>query len=309
MINENEYEKESILKHYSDRVLKSIKDYPENLIYDVFIKNQLNYDYNKYKFKDYNINQLEEYCESVISDFKYKCGWTNLEERVDKWLNTLSAYEVTLIYLRYNNRFNLHNYLRKYDKNHSIYANTYRDIALNSNISVERIRQLIAKALRKLRHPSRLKYFKNSVEDIHKNEIKTYTDAARAQSRKEYRNKTMDMLNVFYKSFSGYFKDENNVIDENFERFFQANYNALVEEDFDLNSSVMMKIEDMGLSVRSYNCLKCSGCKTVLDLIEMSFVDFTHIRNLGWKSINEIIDKVHSLGLKFDDIEIDRMCK
>ena len=309
MVDENEYEKESILKHYSDRVLKSIKGYPENLIYDVLIKDQLNYDYNKYKFKDYDINQLKEYCESVINDFKYSCGYSDLKERVDKWLNTLSAYEVTLIYLRYNRRFNLYNYLRKCNRNHSIYANTYEDIALNSDISRERVKQLIARALRKLRHPSRLKYFKNSVEDIRKNEIKTCTDTARAQSRKEYRNKTMDMLNVFYKSFSGYFKDENDVIDENFERFFQANYNALVEEDFSLNSGIAMKIEDMGLSVRSYNCLKRSGCKTVLDLIEISFTDFTHIRNLGWKSINEIIDKVHSLGLKFDDVKIDRMCK
>ena len=58
-----------------------------------------------------------------------------------------------------------------------------------------------------------------------------------------------------------------------------------------------MTIEDLDLSVRSYNCLKRAGINTVEDLIENSEEDMMKVRNLGRKSLEEVINKLHSLDL------------
>ena len=60
-------------------------------------------------------------------------------------------------------------------------------------------------------------------------------------------------------------------------------------------------IEEIEFSVRAYNCLKRAGIHTVQDLISKKEVEVTKIRNLGKKSLKEVIDKVKELGLKFND--------
>ena len=60
-----------------------------------------------------------------------------------------------------------------------------------------------------------------------------------------------------------------------------------------------MLIEELELSVRSYNCLKRAGIATVGDLAEKSQEDMMKVRNLGKKSLDEVIAKLHSLGLSF----------
>ena len=60
-------------------------------------------------------------------------------------------------------------------------------------------------------------------------------------------------------------------------------------------------IEDLDFSVRAYNCLKRAGIHTVQDLINKREVEVTKIRNLGKKSLKEVIDKVHEMDLKFRD--------
>ena len=60
-----------------------------------------------------------------------------------------------------------------------------------------------------------------------------------------------------------------------------------------------MAIEDLDLSVRSFNCLKRSGAKTLRDLTEMTRDDLMKVRNLGKKSIEEVIEKLDSLGFSF----------
>ena len=59
--------------------------------------------------------------------------------------------------------------------------------------------------------------------------------------------------------------------------------------------------EDLELSVRAYNCLKRAGIHTMQDLIDKREVEVTKIRNLGKKSLKEVIDKVNEMGLKFRD--------
>jgi DNA-directed RNA polymerase subunit alpha len=58
-----------------------------------------------------------------------------------------------------------------------------------------------------------------------------------------------------------------------------------------------MNIEDMDLSVRSYNCLKRANIHTVEDLIKRTEDDMLKVRNLGRKSLDEVINKLHSYGL------------
>jgi len=60
-------------------------------------------------------------------------------------------------------------------------------------------------------------------------------------------------------------------------------------------------IEEIEFSVRAYNCLKRAGINSVQDLISRKEVEVTKIRNLGKKSLKEVIDKVKEMGLKFRD--------
>ena len=60
-------------------------------------------------------------------------------------------------------------------------------------------------------------------------------------------------------------------------------------------------IEEIEFSVRAYNCLKRAGVHTVQDLINKKEVEVTKIRNLGKKSLKEVIDKVKEMGLTFHE--------
>ena len=60
-----------------------------------------------------------------------------------------------------------------------------------------------------------------------------------------------------------------------------------------------MPIEDLELSVRSYNCLKRAGIATVQDLANKTEADMMKVRNLGKKSLDEVTNKLHSLDLDF----------
>ena len=64
-----------------------------------------------------------------------------------------------------------------------------------------------------------------------------------------------------------------------------------------------MTIEELDLSVRSFNCLKRAGIDTVEDLISKTEDDMIKVRNLGRKSLEEVIQKLHSLGLDLKKVE------
>ncbi len=64
-----------------------------------------------------------------------------------------------------------------------------------------------------------------------------------------------------------------------------------------------MMIEDLDLSVRSYNCLKRAGIQTVEELTQKTEEDMMKVRNLGKKSLKEVKDKLHDLGLGFKGFE------
>ena len=64
-----------------------------------------------------------------------------------------------------------------------------------------------------------------------------------------------------------------------------------------------MAIEDMDLSVRSYNCLKRANIHTVEDLTKKTEEEMLKVRNLGRKSLDEVILKLASYGLSLEKKE------
>ena len=72
----------------------------------------------------------------------------------------------------------------------------------------------------------------------------------------------------------------------------------MVEKEETKKAKVLeMTIEELDLSVRSYNCLKRAGINTVEDLISKTEEDMMKVRNLGRKSLEEVLQKLHALGL------------
>ena len=62
-------------------------------------------------------------------------------------------------------------------------------------------------------------------------------------------------------------------------------------------------IEELDLSVRSYNCLKRAGIQTILELTDKTEEDMMKVKNLGKKSLKEIKEKLIAYGLSFKDFE------
>ena len=78
------------------------------------------------------------------------------------------------------------------------------------------------------------------------------------------------------------------------------NTQVMVEKEESKKEKVLeMAIEELELSVRSYNCLKRANISTVEDLISKSESEMMKVRNLGKKSFDEVTAKLHSLGLDF----------
>jgi DNA-directed RNA polymerase subunit alpha len=78
-----------------------------------------------------------------------------------------------------------------------------------------------------------------------------------------------------------------------------SNAEIMVEKDDDGKEKVLeMTIEELDLSVRSFNCLKRAGINTVEDLIGKSEEDMMKVRNLGRKSLDEVVGKLATLGFK-----------
>lgn len=73
---------------------------------------------------------------------------------------------------------------------------------------------------------------------------------------------------------------------------FQAPAEELSEKGLD------MSIEEMDLTVRAYNCLKRAGINTVAELVQRNKEEMIKVRNLGRKSLEEVEEKLHAMGLR-----------
>lgn len=76
------------------------------------------------------------------------------------------------------------------------------------------------------------------------------------------------------------------------------NFDVIVEKEDDKKEKVLeMNIDELELSVRSYNCLKRAGINTVEELTNRTPEDMMKVRNLGRKSLEEVLAKLKELGL------------
>ena len=76
------------------------------------------------------------------------------------------------------------------------------------------------------------------------------------------------------------------------------NTQIMIEKEENKKEKILeMPIEELELSVRSFNCLKRSGISTVEDLANKTEADMMKVKNLGKKSLEEVIAKLHELGL------------
>lgn len=120
----------------------------------------------------------------------------------------------------------------------------------------ERIRQIEAKAYRKLRHPS-----------------KRFSDILETKDIEYYKN----LMNEFFETV-------------------EINVNKVEKlEDSDTDLLQEIPIEDLNLTLRTYNCLKRAGINNVYDLQNYSITDIKKIKNLGKKSLEELLDKLENI--------------
>lgn len=77
----------------------------------------------------------------------------------------------------------------------------------------------------------------------------------------------------------------------------EQNTSIFIQEVVETNTELDKQIEDLDLSVRSYNCLKRAGIHAVRQLVDFSENDLLNIRNFGAKSIEEVKDKLEEMGL------------
>ncbi|MDE7283974.1 MAG: DNA-directed RNA polymerase subunit alpha [Lachnospiraceae bacterium] len=96
------------------------------------------------------------------------------------------------------------------------------------------------------------------------------------------------------------------VLSEHLSLFIDLSENAktaevMVEKEDDEKEKVLeMSIDELELSVRSYNCLKRAGINTVEDLTNRTSEDMMKVRNLGRKSLEEVLSKLKELGLQLN---------
>jgi len=86
--------------------------------------------------------------------------------------------------------------------------------------------------------------------------------------------------------------------------------NHSMNEEPVFNSNLLKSVEELELSVRSYNCLKNADIKTIADLVQKSEPEMLRTKNFGRKSLNEIKEILHTMGLRLGmRVDLDALNK
>ena len=173
-------------------------------------------------------------------------------------LNELTDREQQVLYMRYNNNMSLEETARRF------------------KVTRERIRQVEAKALRKLKHPRHLKHWlMDTMDKAH--------DIAAERDRLRLENITLrEKLDGIMKAMGVEEKD-------------------IKPEEPPKPDTRSIPIDELDLSVRSYNCLKRARYNYVSDLEKATMEDLMRVRNLGRRSLEEIVAKCleHGIEIKY----------
>lgn len=168
------------------------------------------------------------------------------------------------------------------------------------HVQRERIRQIESKGLRMLRHPSRcsmMRYGKGFLKKW-KEYIRIQHEKSISEKMKKIKADIEAALKVNdEQALSGLLKT---VLDEHpdvVNRLLET-YNANINPRLAITQSyTSVPIEDLDLSVRSYNVLKRGRVKTVGDLSKLSVDQLKGFRNMGRKSLNEILTKMEAMNI------------
>ena len=168
-----------------------------------------------------------------------------------------------------------------YGINSDMKTHTLEETGIEFGVTRSRIRQIICKSSRKLRHPSRLRYIKFA----------------------------MSSDNIFQLLFDACAKIKD--LEERC-NVLQERIKILTDNDNDEDSEIIygMSIEELDLSIRTFRCLLRAGIQTVGDLINMNSAELISVRNLGKKSYIEVAEAMNSnFGTSFttNDEKIDNM--
>lgn len=147
---------------------------------------------------------------------------------------------------------------------------TLEEAGKECGVSRERIRQVEAKAIRKLRY----QMYKGTIMCVPKAELKqAVNEAEHYKAQAEYLQSELDKIR--------------NITPEQME---EAEKKCTLLET---------TINELDLSVRSYNCCKRAGINTLGDLCGKTYTEMTRVRNLGKRSLQEIENKMIEYGLRF----------
>ena len=197
---------------------------------------------------------------------------------------------------------------------------TFSDVGKELGVCGGRAGYIVVGALRKIRHPSRLNIIRNILyrysDDICKqafaklgysgSNICGPLNVLREIKRYKHVDTGRELVSivegntVYFRSFiDGTFLGE-------IEKLIKIANRVAMEENTGANKVNVysaLALEELNLSVRTFNCLKRAGINTVGDIISMTEEDFIRIRNLGKRSRDEIISVIGGLGLKLKESE------
>lgn len=204
--------------------------------------------------EDYPMNLLDEVAGLGDEDkWDYPIP-SDINSSIEYALGMLTERESNVIQMRYK------------------YGLTLSDVAKEyGNITRERVRQVEAKAIRKLRHPSRKCWLVHGVSGMIAN---ARNEAKNSAISSELKNTIAEIssISVSLAKITG-------------EALVKTSMDDIVDKDPILNQS----IQELNLSVRSYNCLDRAHIKTVKDIVNMTTSELFRVRNLGKKSCDEIL--------------------
>ena len=215
------------------------------------------------------------------------------EEYLEQALDTLTMKEQEAIRLYYHNGF------------------TLQEVGEQFGISRERIRQILAKGIRKLMHPARKKLIMSGWNSF--DEIDAY-----AEKRTAELNEYEERLNAFDDALTvreDRLSTRESAICEAMQmlkkmKLDMGKVNDIAEgfgmrdDGYYYRSCCNIPIEDLDISVRTYNCLKRAGINTVVDILDKEPAELMNVKCLGKLCYEELLDKLHSY--KFIDAAFAR---
>lgn len=210
----------------------------------------------------------DEYCTKQCEFFDI-CNAQHdscIKHEVDEVLKTLSDRECRILKGRYG-----------YDGK----VRTQKDLAIEFNETITRIREYERKALRKLRHPSRAKI------------LRSFLCSALSRDKNNFYARLFTDLFLYQKQLLDILQQKPPVVEK--EDPWQPS------EEITPSSN----IESLELSIRSVNCLNRANIVTVEDILKYPSKDFYRIRNLGRKSLIEICKKLKKIGHSDKAAEIE----